>query len=103
MIDAAQVAAVLRELIDGKREIRLADPRRPWVQVAVGEVVFVSGDLTLVLYADSASLEHVVSARPAGGETSTYEQWLMRDGGNPIELLDDSERVALEQVLTQTA
>ncbi|MCL4747443.1 MAG: hypothetical protein KJZ83_18810 [Burkholderiaceae bacterium] len=103
MIDAGQLAAVLRDLIDGKREIRLKDPRRPWVQVAVGEVAFVSGDLTLVLYADCASLEHVVSAQPAGGEASTYEHWLMRDGANPVELLDDSERVALEQVLTQTA
>ena len=65
---AAEVAEVLRELIDAKRPIRLVDPRRPWVQVAVGEVAFQSGDLTLVMYADSASLDHVVSVERASGE-----------------------------------
>ena len=113
---AAQVAEVLRELIDAKREIRLVDPRRPWVQVAVGEVAFQSGDLGLVFYADSASLDtscrfyadsasldHVVSVQRAGGEKTGLIDWLRQDGSDPVALLDDSERVALEQVLTETS
>jgi hypothetical protein len=100
---AAQVAEVLRELIDAKRPIRLVDPRRPWVQVAVGEVAFQSGDLGLVFYADSASLDHVVSVQRAGGEKTGFADWLRREGADPVALLDDSERVALEQVLTETS
>ncbi len=100
---AAEVAEVLRELIDAKRPIRLVDPRRPWVQVAVGEVAFKSGELVLVLFADSASLDHVVSVEGAGGEKTSFADWLRRDGSNPVALLDDSERVALEQVLTETS
>ena len=99
---ATEVAEVLRELIDAKRPIRLVDPRRPWVQVAVGEVAFECGDLTLVMYADSASLDHVVSVRRASGELTGYAEWITREGADPVELLDDSERVALEQLLTET-
>lgn len=100
---AAQAAAILREIIDGGRSLRLAEPRRPWVQVAVGEVACDAGGWRLVFFADSASLDHLASLTAPDGETTTFEQWLGRDGTNPVDLLDDSERLALEHLLTEAA
>jgi len=52
---SAEVAALLRELLSAIRPLRLAD-RRPWVQVAVGEVRFESDGIELVFFSDSATL-----------------------------------------------
>ncbi len=100
---AAETAAILREVIDGARRLRPLDPRRPWVQVAVGEVGYDAGGCELVFFADSASLDHLVRARPAGGAPTGFSEWLARDGTNPIDLLDDSERMALEQLLVESS
>ena len=43
-----------------------------------------------------------MSVRRASGELTGYAEWITREGADPVELLDDSERVALEQLLTET-
>lgn len=98
---AVQAAAILREILEGSRPLRLAEPRRPWVQVAVGEVACDAGGYRLVFFADSATLDHLASLTPPGGEATTFEQWLGREGTNPVDLLDDPERIALEHLLTE--
>ena len=100
-VTSADAAAILREIADGRRGLRLLDPRRPWVQVAVGEVSYQAGDCRIVFFSDSATLDHVVSLATEGGESIGFEQWLMRDGSNPVDLLDDSDRLALEQRLAE--
>ena len=101
MTSAKDAAAILREVIEGRRQLRALDPRRHWVQVAVGEVGYDAGGCELVFYADSASLDHLASLAPAGGERTGFSQWLMRDGVNPLDLLDESERLELEQLLVE--
>jgi len=48
---------------------------------------------------DSASLDHVARIRLSDGREAGFADWLSRDGGNPLELLDDAELVELEQRL----
>ena len=100
---AAEAAAVLREVVDGRRALRLTDARRPWIGPAVGEVAFVAGYCELVFFADSASLDHLASITPAGGARRTFEQWLAGEGTNPVDLLDEGERGELEQRLYEAA
>lgn len=100
-VSAVESAAVLREIVDGARELRLRDPRRPWLQIAVGECAFVAGDAELVFYADSATLDHVARVHLADGRGASFTDW-MRDGEeNPLDLLDEGERFELEQRLHQ--
>ena len=99
---SAAVAALLRELLSAIRPLRLAD-RRPWVQVAVGEVRFESDGIELVFFSDSATLDHLVSLRVPDGTRAGFTDWLASDGNNPIDLLDDSERLELEQRLLEAS
>lgn len=100
-VSAAESAALLREIVDGARELRLHDPRRPWVQIAVGECAIVAGDAQLVFYADSATLDHVVRVRLADGRGSSFTDWMREGEENPLDLLDEGERFELEQRLHQ--
>jgi hypothetical protein len=102
-VTAAEAAAVLRDVVDGRRPLRLKDPRRPWAQVAVGEVGFVAGDADLVFFSDSASLDHLASIRVAAARPTSFEDWLRAESSNPVDLLDDGERHALEQMLFAAA
>jgi len=98
-LDAAETAALLREIVDGKRTMRLRDARRPWVQIAVGECVVEADGVELVFFADNATLDHLVAARLPDGRRGRFEDWLMDDGANPLDLLDDGERHEIEQQL----
>ncbi|HEY0877340.1 MAG TPA: hypothetical protein VGE10_02715 [Zeimonas sp.] len=98
-LGADEAAALLREIVDGRRTLRLRDARRPWVQIAVGECVVEAGGAELVFFADSATLDHLVSARLADGRRGRFDDWLMTDGANPLDLLDDGERHEIEQQL----
>jgi len=98
-LDAAETAALLREIADGRRTLRLRDARRPWVQIAVGECTVDAGGVELVFFADSATLDHLVAARAPDGRRGRFEDWLMNDGANPLDLLDDGERHEIEQQL----
>jgi len=98
-LDAAETVALLREIVDGKRALRLRDARRPWVQIAVGECTVDAGGVELVFFADSATLDHLVAARAPDGRRGCFEDWLMNDGANPLDLLDDGERHEIEQQL----
>lgn len=100
-LGAEEAAALLREIVDGKRALRLRDPGRPWVQIAVGECVVYAGGDELVFFADSSTLDHLVVARLADGRCGRFEDWLMSDGANPLDLLDDGERHEIEQRLHQ--
>jgi hypothetical protein len=52
-----------------------------------------------VFFADSASLDHVAAMRLADGRSGAFADWLVNDGLNPLDLLDDTERVELEHRL----
>ena len=96
---AAEVTALLRDAIDGKVELRLKDPRRPWILVAAGEVAVLAGGWELVIFALDASVDHVVRAAAPDGRRAAFADWLARDGANPLDPLDDSEIVELERLL----
>ncbi len=96
---AAQAAVLLREIVAGGRTIRLREARRPWVQVAVGECEFVAGDARLSFFADSATLDHLSFVRLEDGRSATFTDWLGSEGVNPLDLLDEGERLALEHRL----
>ncbi len=98
-LGAEEAAALLREIVEGKRALRLLDARRPWVQIAVGECAVDAGGAQLVFFSDSATLDRLVSARLADGRVGRFEDWLMADGSNPLDLLDDGERHEIEQQL----
>jgi len=98
-LDAAETATLLREVVDGKRALRLRDARRPWVQIAVGECAVDAGGVEFVFFADCATLDYLVAARLPGGRRGGFEDWLMNDGANPLDLLDDGERHEIEQQL----
>jgi len=98
-LPAAEAAVVIRELLAGTRAMRRAGTGRPLVSVAVGEWAVEAGDATIVFFVDSASLDHVARIRLSDGREAGFADWLSRDGGNPLELLDDAELVELEQRL----
>ena len=98
-LPAADAAAVLRELIGGARPLQRAGAGRPLVSVAVGEWSVRAGDATIVFFVDSASLDHVARMRHDDGREAGFTDWLSRDGCNPIELIDEAERLELEQRL----
>ncbi|MCM5570239.1 hypothetical protein M6I34_06940 [Burkholderiaceae bacterium FT117] len=98
-LPAAQAAAVLRELVEGARPLRLAAGGRPFVTVAVGEWLVLAGDAEIVFFVDSASLDHVARMRLADGREAGFVEWLGRDGCNPLALIDEGERLELEQRL----
>ena len=100
-LDAAETVALLREIVDGRRSLRLRDARRPWVQIAVGECTVDAGGAELVFFADSATLDHLVAVRLSDGRRGRFEDWLLVDGANPLDLLDDGERHEIEQQLHQ--
>jgi len=101
-LSCSQAAALLRQIIDGRLALRLKNPRRPWVQVAVGECEMVAGDTEFVFFADSATLDHLVRASGPSGAPGEFGQWLA-EGGNPVDLLDDGERLELEHILNQAS
>ena len=98
-LTAAAAAALLREVLAGARALRLRDAKRPWTRIAVGECPVVAGDAQVVFFADSASLDHVAAMRLADGRSGAFADWLVNDGLNPLDLLDDTERVELEHRL----
>ena len=98
-LTAAAAAALLREVLAGARALRLRDAKRPWTRIAVGECPVVAGDAQVVFFADSASLDHVAAMRLADGRGGAFADWLLNDGLNPLDLLDDTERVELEHRL----
>ncbi|MCO5107697.1 MAG: hypothetical protein M9907_11510 [Burkholderiaceae bacterium] len=98
-ITAAEAAALLREILAGERGLRLRDAKRPWVRIAVGECAVTAGDAQVVFFADSASLDHVATMRVADGRAGAFADWLLHDGLNPLDLLDESERIELEHRL----
>ncbi len=95
-VSAAETADLLREILAGQRELSLCDAKRPWLQIAVGECALMAGDAQLVLYADSATLDHVVGVRMSNGRSGSFVEWLANDGHNPLALLDEDERLELE-------
>jgi len=97
-LPAADAAAVLRAILDGEHALR-ALGRRPLVSVAVGEWSVSAGDAEIVFYIDTASLDHVARMRTADGREAAFADWLARDGSNPLDLLDENDRFALEQLL----
>ncbi|GMV02195.1 MAG: hypothetical protein KJZ98_11050 [Burkholderiaceae bacterium] len=100
-LPAAEAAALLREIVAGQRGLRLRDARRPWVRIAVGECPVLAGDAQLVFFADSAALDHVVALSLPDGRGGAFADWLLNDGLNPLDLLDDAERVELEHRLNE--
>jgi len=98
-LTAADAAALLKEILAGARGLRLRDAKRPWVRIAVGECPVAAGDAQLVFFADSASLDHVAAMRLADGRHGAYADWLLNDGLNPLDLLDETERIELEHRL----
>ena len=101
-LPAADAAVLLRELLDGAREARVVPGCRSLVSVAVGEWTVNAGDAELVFFIDSASLDHLVRMRSGDGRQGGFADWLARDGCNPLDLLDDDERLALEMRLRET-
>ncbi len=98
-LPAAEAAALLREIVAGERVLRLRDPGRPWVRIAVGDCAVEAGDAQVVFFADSAALDHVVAMNLADGRGGAFGDWLLNDGSNPLDLLEDSERIELEHRL----
>ena len=98
-LTAVEAAALLKEILAGARGLRLRDAKRPWVRIAVGECAVTAGDAQIVFFADSASLDHVAAMRLADGRGGAFADWLLHDGTNPLDLLDESERIELEHRL----
>jgi len=97
-LPAAEAASLLRAIVAGELGLRPTG-RRPFVSVAVGEWGVVAGDAEIVFFVDSASLDHVVRITAADGRQAGFGDWLQHDGENPLELIDDSERLELERLL----
>ena len=98
---AADVATLLREVLDGARPLRVSRSGRRWLEVAVGEVTVVAGDAELTFFADSACVDHLVRVVQQGEARGDFAGWLRADGVNPIDLLTDQERVELERLLQE--
>lgn len=97
-LPAGEAAALLRAILAGEHGLRLTG-RRPFVSVAVGEWGVAAGDAEIVFFVDSASLDHVVRVRMADGRQAGFGDWLEHDGHNPLELIDENERLELERLL----
>ena len=95
-LPAADAAAVLREVMEGTCAVRPAAGARGLISVAVGEWKALAGDAEITFFITHASLDYLFHMRDAGGREASFTDWLARDGANPLDLLDDDERLALE-------
>jgi hypothetical protein len=102
-LGADDAARVLREVLAGERRAQLsgAGVGRPLNSVAVGEWPLQAGDAYLVFFVDDASLAHLVTMQLGDGRAGSFETWFARDSANPLELLEEDERLALEQRLRE--
>ncbi len=98
-LTAAAAAALLRRSSPERTRCGCAMRSASWTRIAVGECPVVAGDAQVVFFADSASLDHVAAMRLADGRSGAFADWLVNDGLNPLDLLDDTERVELEHRL----
>ncbi|MFP5405560.1 MAG: hypothetical protein ACLGHY_04220 [Gammaproteobacteria bacterium] len=95
-LPAAEAAAVLREVLEGTRSAQPAGAQRALISVAVGEWTVLAGDVEIVFFINNASLDYISRMRGPHERQAGFTDWLARDGSNPLDLLDEDERLALE-------
>ncbi|MBL8260924.1 MAG: hypothetical protein JNM58_00765 [Xanthomonadaceae bacterium] len=95
-IDRESVAALLRSVAARASSAR---------SVAVGSS-YLSGEITysldgwkVIIFWDSDELDYVAEAQRPDGARSTFDDWYEYDGGDPLDLLTQSEVDALDRAL----
>jgi hypothetical protein len=100
-LSAAEVAAILREALSRVRPLQVARGSRNWLQVAVGEVTVIAGDVELTFFADNACVDHLVRVARHGAAQGDFSGWMRTDGTNPVDLLTEQGRIELESLLQE--
>ncbi len=90
---------MLREVLEGTRDAHPAAARRGLVSVAVGEWAVLADGVEIVFFITNGSLDYVAKMRFADQREAGFTDWIACDESNPLDLLADDERQALEHRL----
>ena len=92
-LKAIEVAQLLRDVVEGKRTIRLADEDLPWS--TEGNIPFTADGWTIVCNNNLMALNYIDSATAPDGRHARFDDWPQ----NPQNLLTWTEVAALDQLL----
>ena len=98
-LPAEEAAAVLREVLEGRRATRPGGARRALMSVAVGEWSVLAGDAEVVFFVSNGSLDYISRMQFSDHREAGFTDWIAHEESNPLDLLDEGERLALEQQL----
>ncbi|MGH9948489.1 MAG: DUF7693 family protein [Pyrinomonadaceae bacterium] len=96
-LTALEVCQVLTDVALGKR-IMMRSSIQSWNEIYHGLMPIVIDGWQLKLFNDCDTLDYCEYCRSPDGRVGTLELW-QRKGADPIELLSDSEREQLEELL----
>jgi hypothetical protein len=98
-LPAEDGAAVLREVLEGRLATRPSGARRALESVAVGEWPVLAGDAEIVFFVSNGSLDYISRMRFSDRREAGFTDWIAHEESNPLDLLDEDVRLALEQQL----
>lgn len=97
-----EVAEQYRKALRGEVPVKLADPEWSWERSYCGNVDFWFGDWKVTLFNDCAELDYTDSVTTPDGRQSEFDDWCKGEFiGCPLNLLDEDEYAALEQLVEQ--
>ncbi|MHD0650911.1 DUF7693 family protein [Pseudomonas aeruginosa] len=98
-LNGREVAELLRDVIQGRASISLATPGGTWSTTYAGVVPFRAAGYTVAFFNDCDTLDYCQFAESPDGRRGEFEAWYAA-GEEPIDLLTEPERLALEQLLS---
>ena len=98
-LPASEITELLRLALRGAVAVHPAG-ERTWEQARSRDpCAFLIGGCTLTFFNDNGELDYVDNAIAPDGRHGDYDRWVDRGGGDPIDLLNDTERASLERLL----
>jgi hypothetical protein len=97
-IPGHEVCEVLRKAISGQLIVELGMPSVTWDEVYAGIVPFRFDNWQISFYNDCDELDYCEAAIAPNGRSEVFLTWQSMSA-EPVSLLTDSERQALEQIL----
>lgn len=97
-LTAREVYQVLTDVVLGKRHM-MRSSIQSWNEIYHGLMPVEIDGWQLILFNDCDTLDYCEYCRSPDGRVGTLELW-QRDGADPVEMLESSQRERLESLLT---
>lgn len=97
-----EVVEQLIRAIRGDIPVSLTNPDRSWNNVFAGDCEFAIGDWKVAFFNDCDELDYCDRAEAPDGRKGDFDDWY---GANqePVELLSEAHRIALERILEKAS